>query len=280
MILLDFSQVCLSGILASGNKDFSEDLIRHMVLNSIRNFKTRFSEYGEMILCCDDKNYWRRQIFPYYKANRKKSREESPLDWNLIFDTLNSIKEEIRDNFPYVVIQIESAEADDIIATMVERFGGNGEKIMIVSGDKDFSQLQRYKNVEQYSPITKKFIRVEDPMAYLYEHVIRGDAGDGVPNILSRDDVFVVGARQRPLQKKKVAAMIADMNRGIIPFDGEVHRNYMRNIQLIDLSRIPETIRTQVIDTYKNYEKKDKSKLLNYFIKNKLKNLMSDIQEF
>ena len=265
MILLDFSQVCLSGILASGNKDFSEDLIRHMVLNSIRNFKTRFSEYGEMILCCDDKNYWRRQIFPYYKANRKKSREESPLDWNLIFDTLNSIKEEIRDNFPYVVIQIESAEADDIIATMVERFGGNGEKIMIVSGDKDFSQLQRYKNVEQYSPITKKFIRVEDPMAYLYEHVIRGDAGDGVPNILSRDDVFVVGARQRPLQKKKVVAMIDDMNRGIIPFDGEVHRNYMRNIQLIDLSRIPETIRTQVIDTYKNYEKKDKSKLLNYF---------------
>jgi hypothetical protein len=280
MILLDFSQVCLSGILASGNKDFSEDLIRHMVLNSIRSFKTRFSEYGEMILCCDDKNYWRRQIFPYYKANRKKSREESPLDWNLIFDTLNSIKEEIRDNFPYVVIQIESAEADDIIATMVERFGGNGEKIMIVSGDKDFSQLQRYKNVEQYSPITKKFIRVEDPMAYLYEHVIRGDAGDGVPNILSRDDVFVVGARQRPLAKKKVAAMVDDMNRGITPFDGEVHRNYMRNIQLIDLSRVPETIRTQVIDTYKNYEKKDKSKLLNYFIKKRLKNLMSYIQEF
>ena len=280
MILLDFSQVCLSGILASGNKDFSEDLIRHMVLNSIRSFKTRFSEYGEMILCCDDKNYWRRQVFPYYKANRKKSREESPLDWNLIFDTLNSIKEEIRDNFPYVVIQIESAEADDIIATMVERFGGNGEKIMIVSGDKDFSQLQRYKNVEQYSPITKKFIRVEDPMAYLYEHVIRGDAGDGVPNILSRDDVFVVGARQRSLAKKKVVAMIDDMNRGITPFDGEVHRNYMRNIQLIDLSRVPETIRTQVIDTYKNYKKKDKSKLLNYFIKKRLKNLMSDIQEF
>ena len=277
---MDFSQVCLSGILASGNKDFSEDLIRHMVLNSIRSFKTRFSEYGEMILCCDDKNYWRRQIFPYYKANRKKSREESPLNWNLIFDTLNSIKEEIRDNFPYVVIQIESAEADDIIATMVERFGGNGEKIMIVSGDKDFSQLQRYKNVEQYSPITKKFIRVEDPMVYLYEHVIRGDAGDGVPNILSRDDVFVVGVRQRPLTTKKVKAYIDEMNRGIVPFDGEIKRNYMRNIHLIDLSRIPDNIRKQVIEMYSSYEKKDKSKLLNYFIKNKLKNLMSDIQEF
>lgn len=280
MILLDFSQVCLSGILASGNKDFSEDLIRHMVLNSIRSFKTRFSEYGEMMLCCDDKNYWRRQIFPYYKANRKKSREESTLDWNLIFDTLNSIKEEIRDNFPYVVIQIESAEADDIIATMVERYGNSNEKIMIVSGDKDFSQLQRYKNVEQYSPITKKFIRVEDPMVYLYEHVIRGDAGDGVPNILSRDDVFVVGVRQRPLTTKKVKAYIDEMNRGIVPFDGEIKRNYMRNIHLIDLSRIPDNIRKQVIEMYSSYEKKDKSKLLNYFIKNKLKNLMSDIQEF
>jgi 5'-3' exonuclease len=280
LILLDFSQVCLSGILASGNKDFSEDLIRHMVLNSIRGFKSRFSDYGELVICCDDKNYWRKQTFPYYKANRKKNREESSLDWNLIFNTLNTIKEEIKENFPYVVIQVETAEADDIIASMVERYGSSDEKIMIVSGDKDFSQLQRYKNVEQYSPITKKFIRVEDPMAYLYEHVIRGDAGDGVPNILSRDDVFVVGARQRPLTTKKVKTYINEMHRGIVPFDGEIKRNYMRNIQLIDLSRIPDNIRKQVIETYSSYEKKDKSKLLNYFIKNKLKNLMSDIQEF
>lgn len=280
MILLDFSQVCLSGILASGNKDFSEDLIRHMVLNSIRGFKSRFSDYGELVICCDDKNYWRKQTFPYYKANRKKNRDESSLDWNLIFNTLNTIKEEIKENFPYIVIQIETAEADDIIASIVERYGNSNEKIMIVSGDKDFSQLQRYKNVEQYSPITKKFIRVEDPMAYLYEHVIRGDAGDGVPNILSRDDVFVVGVRQRPLTTKKVKAYIDEMNRGIVPFDGEIKRNYMRNIHLIDLSRIPDNIRKQVIEMYSSYEKKDKSKLLNYFIKNKLKNLMSDIQEF
>ena len=202
MILLDFSQVCLSGILASGNKDFGEDLVRHMVLNSIRNFKSRFSNYGELVICCDDKNYWRKQMFPYYKANRKKSREASSLDWNMIFNTLSMIKEEVKENFPYVVLQVESAEADDLIATMVERYGNNGEKIMIVSGDKDFAQLQRYKNVSQYSPITKKMIKVDDPMEYLFEHVIRGDSGDGVPNILSRDDVFVNGLRQKPLQEK------------------------------------------------------------------------------
>jgi 5'-3' exonuclease len=280
MILLDFSQVCLSGILASGNKDFGEDLVRHMVLNSIRNFKSRFSSYGELVICCDDKNYWRKKVYPYYKANRKKTRESSSLDWNMIFNTLSMIKEEVKENFPYVVLQVESAEADDLIATMVERYGNNGDKIMIVSGDKDFAQLQRYKNVSQYSPITKKMIKVDDPMEYLFEHVIRGDSGDGVPNIMSRDDVFVNGLRQKPLTKKKVAAMIDEMKRGITPFDGEVKRNYLRNIQLIDLMRVPDGIRQEVIYKYTNYERKDRSLLLNYFIKNKLKNLMSDIQEF
>ena len=268
MILIDFSQVCLSGILASGNKNFSEDLVRHMVLNSIRNFKSRFNDYGEVILCCDDKNYWRKQIFPYYKANRKKVRDSSPLDWKMIFNTLHTIKDELRDNFPYVVLQTESAEADDIIATIVERYGNNGQKIMIVSGDKDFSQLQRYKSVSQYSPITKKMIKVDDPMVYLYEHVIRGDSGDGIPNIMSRDDVFVNGLRQKPLTKKKVAAMIEDMKRGITPFEGEIKRNYLRNIQMIDLARVPTEVRDSILDQYQNYERKDRSLLLNYFIKN------------
>ena len=280
MILLDFSQVCLSGILVGGNKDFSEDLVRHMVLNSIRSFKKRFSEYGELVICCDDKNYWRKKVFPYYKANRKKTRDESSLDWNMIFNTLSTIKEEIRDNFPYVVLQVKTAEADDIIATMVDRFGNNGESIMIVSGDKDFSQLQRYKSVSQYSPITKKMIKVDDPMEYLYEHVVRGDTGDGVPNIMSRDDVFVNGLRQRPLTKKKVAAMVDDMKRGVTPFEGEIKRNFLRNIQLIDLARVPNDIREEVLNSYSNYERNSRSKILNYFIQKKLKNLMSDIQEF
>tara|TARA_R110002167_G_scaffold100241_3_gene261915 strand:+ start:1064 stop:1900 length:837 start_codon:yes stop_codon:yes gene_type:complete len=278
MILLDFSQVCLSNILASGNKDFSVDLIRHQVLNSIRGFKSRFSKYGELVICCDDKNYWRKKIFPYYKASRKKTREESSLDWPAIFNTLHTIKAEIKDNLPYAVLQVETAEADDIIAVMVERY--SNEKIMIVSGDKDFSQLQRYKNVSQYSPITKKFIKVGDPLSYLFEHVIRGDAGDGVPNILSNDDTFVAGTRQKPLTKKRVSAMIEDMVRGVTPFDGEVKRNYLRNIHLIDLARIPEDIRKQVIDIYGNYQRNDRSMILGYFIKSRLKNLMTDIQEF
>ena len=278
MILLDYSQVCLSNILAHGNKDFGVDLIRHQVVNSIRGFKSRFSEFDELIICCDDKNYWRKKIFPYYKANRKKNREESKLDWAAIFETLHIIKDEIRENLPYPVLQVESAEADDIIATMVERY--SSEKILIVSGDKDFSQLQRYKNVSQYSPITKKFIKVGDPLSYLFEHIIRGDAGDGVPNILSNDDTFVVGNRQKPLTKKRVNVMLADMLRGITPFDGEIKRNYLRNIHLIDLSRIPDGIRKEVLDTYNNYQRNDRSKILGYFIKSRLKNLMTDIQEF
>lgn len=182
--------------------------------------------------------------------------------------------------FRMLCCRLSRQKADDIIATIVERYGNNGQKIMIVSGDKDFSQLQRYKSVSQYSPITKKMIKVDDPMVYLYEHVIRGDSGDGIPNIMSRDDVFVNGLRQKPLTKKKVSAMIEDMKRGITPFEGEVKRNYLRNIQMIDLARVPTEVRDSILDQYQNYERKDRSLLLNYFIKNKLKNLMSEIQEF
>jgi hypothetical protein len=97
---------------------------------------------------------------------------------------------------------------------------------------------------------------------------------------MSRDDVFVNGLRQKPLTKRKVSAMIEEMKRGITPFDGEVKRNYLRNIQLIDLTRVPQDIRNEVIYSYNNYERNSRSLLLNYFISKKLKNLMSDIQEF
>ena len=258
----------------------NEEMIRHMVMNSLRGFNQKFkNKYGNMVLCSDAGNTWRRDIFPQYKYKRKKDRTESSFDWDNIFDILTRIKNELKENFPYVMMYEEKCEADDIIAILTKYYYQH-EKIMIVSGDKDFSQLQRYKNVSQYSPITKKFIKVGDPLSYLFEHVIRGDAGDGVPNILSNDDTFVVGTRQKPLTKRRVNAMIEDMVRGVTPFDGEIKRNYLRNIHLIDLSRIPEDIRNQVIDIYSNYQRNDRSMILGYFIKSRLKNLMTDIQEF
>jgi len=254
-----------------------------MVLNSIRLYKGKFGkQYGELVICCDDKNYWRKQIFPYYKAHRKTDREKSPLDWNKIFTVLNKIRDELKENFPYRVLQVETAEADDIIGTLCNRFGrtlkAEGEEpILILSGDKDFGQLQKYANVEQFSPITKKWIRINNPEAFLREHIMKGDRGDGVPNFLSGDNVIVTGQRQKPLMSKKLDTWIS-----LDPVDfcnDMMLRNYKRNESLVNLGMIPSHISDNINKKYDEYVIPKKG-LLNYFIKNKLKNLMEHIGEF
>lgn len=287
MILIDYNQICISNLMAQLGKKMplSEDLVRHMVLNSIRLYKQRFgADYGEVVICCDDKNYWRKEIFPYYKAHRKGDREKSPYDWNMIFECLNKVRDELKDNFPYRVIQSERAEADDVIATLCHKFGhlgitnGSAESILILSGDKDFSQLQKYANVEQYSPMTKKWIRVSNPERFLREHIMRGDRGDGIPNFLSSDACIVNGERQKPLSTKKMNTWI-EME--LDDYCNEImKRNYKRNEVLVNLDCIPDYIKEDIEDQYDKYDVPTKQGLLNYFIKNRLKNLTEHIGEF
>ena len=288
MILLDLNQVMISnlmmqpGLKADG---INENMIRHMVLNSIRMYNVKFKdEYGEMIICADDKKYWRRDVFPYYKASRKKAREESPYDWNLIFETLNKVRDEIRENFPYRVIQIDKTEADDVIGTICREYGvelknQQSERILILSSDKDFMQLQRFANVEQYSPMAKKFLKTSEPIKFLKEHIIKGDRGDGIPNILSSDDTFIAESRQKPVTEKKLNIWISQKPEDFC--DAPMLRNYQRNENLIDLSKVPDEYATKILNAYHNPNSiKGKDKILNYFIKNRMKQLMEHIQEF
>jgi len=289
MILVDLNQVMISNLMMQigGKKNIAieEDLVRHMVLNSLRMYRTKFfKKYGELVICCDDKNYWRRELFPYYKIHRKKDRDESGLDWNMIFTVLNGIRDDIREKFPYKVIQIEHAEADDIIGSLCHRFGhlgitnGSAEPILILSSDKDFMQLQKYANVEQYSPMQKKFITCSNPARYIHEHILKGDRGDGVPNFLSDDDVFVNGKRQKPLATKKIDAW-----NGMRPedyCDERMLRNYRRNQQLVDLDFIPEDIQNEANEIFDNYKLNERGKIFNYFIEKKMKNMMEVIGDF
>ena len=216
MILVDMNQVTISNLMVQINqsktKSVDEDLVRHMVLNSLRMYRTKFGDkFGELVLTYDSRRYWRRDYFPNYKANRKKSRESSSLDWNSIFQSLNAIRDEIRETFPYKVVEVEGAEADDCIAAIVQHISvtpNEFEQILILSGDKDFIQLHKHNFVKQYSPVLKKFINNIDPSIYIREHVLRGDTSDGVPNFLSKDDTFTNGGRQRPLIKKRIETII------------------------------------------------------------------------
>jgi len=261
------------------NAQVDENMIRHMVLNSLRfNRKKYHEKYGEFVICADDTNYWRRSFFPYYKASRKKARKESELDWNAIFTALNNVREELKTFFPYKVIQIPTAEADDVIGTIVHTEGtvlNTGKPILILSGDKDYIQLHKYANVDQWDPTRKRWIKHSDPDRYLYEHIIKGDVGDGVPNVLSPDNCLVVGERQKPVTKKRL-----DLFEDINNLDETLKRNWARNKKLIDLSEVPVSIKEQILDVYGEENDKDRSQLFNYFIKNKLKFLMESIQDF
>lgn len=284
MIIVDLNQVMLSNLMVQlgnhTNAQLEENMVRHMVLNALRSYKAKFADkYGEMVIACDNKNYWRKQLFPYYKANRKKNIEQSELNWASIFECMNKIRAELKEFFPYRVIDIESAEADDIIATLVKEFSEfPAQEILILSGDKDFIQLHVNGNVKQYDPVRKKFITHPNPSLYLKEHVLRGDAGDGVPNVLSSDNCFVVGERQKPLTQKKMDTLIELGLDGKL--DHELFRNYMRNKQLIDLTHVPADLEKKILESYYAQENKGRDKLFNYFIVNKLKNLMEHVGEF
>lgn len=281
MVLIDLNQVLLAGLMAqiANNKGkLDENLIRHLVLNILRNHVKNFKkDYGEIVLCCDNRKYWRKDYFPFYKAGRKKTREKSDLDWHLIFDMLAKFKTELRENFPYKVIDVEGAEADDIIGTLVPRHAPH-ENILILSSDGDFLQLQNYgKNVKQYNPSLKKYVVSENPVMDLKEKIIRGDKGDGIPNIYSPADCFVRDLRQKPITKGALEKLLRE---SYTDQDATIQANWMRNATLIDLTFIPVEIKEKIINTYEETKPASRQKLLNYFIEYKLKNLLDVIEDF
>ena len=287
MIIVDINQIMISNLMVQINGrqavELSEDLVRHMVLNSLRAHNKKFrKEYGEMVIACDSSNVWRKQVFPNYKAGRKANREKSEHDWTMIFDILSKIKREIKEFLPYKVVELETAEADDIIATLVRKqqsmvAPNHEKKVLILSGDKDFIQLHN-EYVKQYNPVLNKFVgKGENPSLYIKEHILKGDRSDGIPNILSDDNVFIEGRRQRPLSKKKINSWVEEV---FMTFTEEEQKNYDRNRKLIDLSCIPQDVEAKINDEFSNVKVATRDKILGYFINKKLKTLIEVIDEF
>ena len=281
MIIVDLNQIMISNLMVQINGrnavELSEDLVRHMVLNSLRGHYKRFRDYGEMIIACDSGNVWRREVFPNYKASRKKVRDKSGHDWTKIFEIMSKIKNELKEHMPYKVIEIDTAEADDIIGALVKKSYYTNQNVLILSGDKDFIQLHNNR-VKQYNPVLNKFVgKGETPSIYIKEHILKGDRSDGIPNVLSDDDVFVEGRRQRPLTKKKIASWVDEM---LMTFTEEEQKNYDRNRKLIDLSLIPPELEAKIYNEFDEVKVAHRSKILNYFITRKLKTLIEVIDEF
>lgn len=301
MILVDYSQVALSAILTfqrelKGDEAEVKNLIRHVTLSTLKSYKKKYGkEYGEMVVCCDGRRYWRKEIFEHYKAGRKKMRDASDLDWKLIFDTLSEMRDDIAKHFPYKVIHLERAEADDIIAVMTEWVQHNDlvreglmeepQKVLILSSDKDFKQLQLAPfstgNVRQWSPMQKKYITAtkQEVLEFTIEHIVKGDTGDGIPNILSKDNVFVAGERQKPVSAKRLAEFI---EKGIDACrTDEEKRNWHRNAKLIAFDNIPKDVKDEIVAAYLNTKPNtDKMRIMNYLMEHRCRLLLDEIEDF
>ena len=279
MIILDFSGTIIANLMKyffmNETEEINEDLVRHMVLSSIKYVNREFKKnYGRLVISCDAKNYWRKDVFPYYKINRKKKREESKINWSEVYEYIDKIKKEIKENFPYIMIEVDHAESDDVIGMLVKTFWRD-EKILIVSRDHDFSQLQHYKNVSQYSSVDKKFIEVGDPDKFLFEHIIKGDSGDSIPNIFSPGNSIALGIRQKPAYQKKIDLWWEDKQ---VP--KEYQERFELNRRLIDLSQTPKPIQDKILSEFNSQLSKPRKSLINYFMENNLSSLMSEMQDF
>lgn len=296
MILIDYSQVALANIFQfqndlkknATNKDVAVNIIRHAILTGVKYYKKKYSaDYGEVVLACDGRDYWRKGIFPYYKASRAKNREKTDLDWGLIFDTMSSVRDDMAEHFPYKVVHVNQAEADDVVATLCKWTQTNGivdyglfeeiQPVMIVSSDGDFKQLHKYKNVKQWSPMQKKLVPNDQQ---INEKIAKGDTGDGIPNILSADNVLVTeGVRQNKMTSKKLE-LFTTLGRDACDTD-ELRRNWDRNNALINLDMIPDNISQAILDTYDNAKPKgDKMSIYNYLVKHRCRLLLDDIEDF
>jgi len=285
MIIVDYSGIAIASIFSQDRpEEIQEGLIRHMILNSLRRYNVKFrKEYGEMVIACDSTS-WRKEAYPQYKAKRKSNRDESPLDWGHFFTLINGVRDEIKENMHYPVVQADRAEADDIVATLVKSTQefGQSEPVMIVSSDKDFFQLHRYSNVKQFSPMKRDFAKVDDAAFYKFDHVCRGDSSDGVPNVLSVDDTFTEGIRQRPMYAKKIQQWYTakDDSQLMDMMGQETYRNYCRNKSVIDLDHIPEDIVQDINDKYNSQTNKNKGKVLTYLIEKRCNMLIDSVADF
>lgn len=290
-IVVDLSNILIAHLMnnigSTKHDQFVLDLpmLRHTVLNQIRSIRVKFKgEYPETVIACDGSSSWRKNVFPYYKAARRENREASSLDWNSIFSALNMIRDEISETFPYACVLVNEAEADDVIGVLAREAEEKDFKLMIVATDKDFKQLHGW-NVQQYDPIKKKVFRENSPEEFLIEHVIRGDRGDGVPNVLSSDDCFVMKKRQGVLSQKRYDDVRSKMinehsTLSIKDASEEITRNTYRNITMIDLRRTPLEISEKILKEYESQKNKQPGNIMSYMMKNRLKELTASVTDF
>ena len=294
MVLLDFSGTLFQSIAVSLSKNHgvTTDIgyLRHLIINTLRSYSVKFRDrYGDMVICLDSKDgTWRKEIFPYYKAQRHKLKIDSGIDWKQVFSDVDIIIKEIQEYLPYKCIYIKGLEADDVIAILAKNaekicrhneLGLMDEDVLIVSNDKDYVQLHKLFYVVQYKPRSGTFVKEKNSDFLLTELILKGDKSDGIPNILSSEDTFVtMGKRQKSVTTDFIKTFLKD---GVSCLNEEAKKRYYLNKKLISFDDIPDEYVSSVLDEYSKSKKNfSRFELFEYFTRNGLKELTSRIKDF
>lgn len=309
MILTDLSQLIHANVYmgeaaecAKNPSTASKNMIKHSVFNSIRaNYVLHKKRFGDMILCCDSETgYWRKDYFPNYKCQRTEAKKNAVTDikWGFVNEVKAELIDDLDKYFPFTVISVSGAEGDDCIGVLTKYITENvkedeedifgdvsAEKILILSSDRDNFQLQKNKNVSQWSPQEKKLLKCDNPTHALIEKIVRGEAGptsDSIPNVRMGDDTFITRTRQKPIKEEYLQSFLnSDDPISICKTPEEIH-NFLRNEKLISYDKIPTELCGKIIDSYleKSSRKHSKMGLMGYFTSNKMVNLLGSITDF
>lgn len=285
MILIDTSQLILSEAAVEymhTPEKYNKSSLQKSVIKKIINVLKQYNRtFGGIVLCVDCPfKSWRHGVFEYYKFTRKAHKETMDFDWDKYFTYYNDILDSFRANLPVKIVMCQGAEGDDVIATLTKHFHTR-ENILIWSSDRDFLQLQKYNNVQQYSYKKKEMLRVDDPVMSLNEKIVQGDKGDGIPNCLSNDKVFVNGERQKRITDKVKFVLLEN---GKPPEQNapnrEILENLERNRKLIDFDCIPIELDKSIIECYNTYIPPKKSDFQKFLLSNGLMDMINMIKLF
>jgi len=268
MILTDFSALLWGCVHSSRGATIDESFVRHGILNQLRATRRKYgAKYGELVICCDDRHYWRKDINPYYKGQRAAARKKSPYDMKMIYGVFDEV-------------------ADDVIGVLARLYSSRDSNTMIYSRDKDFRSLQQYSNVAQIDPVTKKELKLEEPAEhFIMRHSIIGDGIDGICNCLSNIDTLMVdGKRQTPVSKKKLAEWVKMTPEQFCKESGVTLERFNINREQVDLSRTPQYIVDEVVRQYESDKKTPlggySSAILRYFMKHRMKIMTDYLDDF
>jgi len=279
-IVFDFSHL-VHRVVFANLKDIRDtpDFLTHVLLTSmlsnIRQFNKEKDKDIIIATDCSKKDNWRTHFyennksnFPEYenqtyKGNRDKSKMDVP--WDMIYEKIDELLIALTELTDFKVISNKNSEADDIINVVSKEY----DETIIISSDKDFHQLIS-ETTQQYDPLKKKFIKLEeDSDLLLKKHILTGQG--------RKDNIF-------PCRKKlgpKTADKLLEYLDSHLEADDELRKRYMFNKRLIDLTEFPKDLYNIIKDKLNEEQYNFSStNLLTFLIKNNLKTIVKDVSVF